>query len=85
MRSGPEDNGDVTPNPIRRLEVDGELFEVTTRLDIPGQVHLSWLTGPNAQYGFSSRRSSGVHTDDELRDQIRDFLANINPETGYLD
>jgi hypothetical protein len=72
-------------NPIRRLEVDGEVFEVTTRLDLPGQVDLSWITGPNGGYGFSSRRSSGVHSDAELRNQIRGFLANINPETGYLD
>jgi hypothetical protein len=51
-------------NAIRRLEVDGEVFEVTTRVDLPGQVDLAWITGPNAGYGFSSRRSSGVHSDD---------------------
>jgi ABC-type phosphate/phosphonate transport system substrate-binding protein len=75
----------VTANPIRRLEIDGEVFEVTTRPELPGQVDVAWLSGPNPDYGFSSRRSSGRHTDAELRDQIRDFLADINPETGYLE
>jgi hypothetical protein len=45
----------------------------------------AWVTGPNPGYGFSARRSSGVFTDDELSAQARDFLATINPDTGYLD
>jgi hypothetical protein len=74
----------MTRNPTRRLELDDEVFEVTTRLDLPGQVDLVWLTGPNPGYGFSSRRSSGVASDDELCTMIREFLANIDGETGYL-
>jgi hypothetical protein len=79
------DNARVTSNPTRRLEVDGEVFELTTRLDLPGQVDLAWLTGPNPGYGFSTRRSSGIASDEELSTQARDFLANINADTGYLD
>jgi hypothetical protein len=75
----------VTGNPDQRLEIEGEVFEVTTRMDVPGQVDVAWLTGPNPGYGFSSRRSSGVFSEDELEVQARDFLADINPETGYLD
>ena len=75
----------MTDNPSRRLEIDGEVFEVTTRLELPGQVDVAWLSGPDPDYGFSSRRSSGLHADDELRDAIRDFLDNINPDTGHLD
>lgn len=77
--------GDVTSNPVRRLNVGDDVFEVTTRLDIPGQVDLAWLTGPNPGYGFSSRRSQGTFSDDELEGMARDFLANINIKTGYLD
>jgi hypothetical protein len=79
------DNAEVQADPVRRLEVEGEVFEVTARLDLPGQVDLAWVTGPNPGYGFSARRSSGVFTDDELSAQARDFLASINPDTGYLD
>ena len=75
----------MTSDPVRRVEINDEVFEVTTRMDSPGQVDLVWLTGPNAGYGFSSRRSQGTFSDDELETQARDFLANINPETGYLD
>jgi hypothetical protein len=78
-------HGGVKPNPSRRLEVSGEIFEITTRREIPGQVDLIWATGPNPGYGFSSRRSRGTHSDEELIWAIKGFLANINPETGYLD
>ena len=74
----------MTSNPVRRLQVGDDVFDVTTEVDVPGQVHLAWLTGPNPGYGFSSRRSQGTHGDDELEAMARDFLANINPETGYL-
>ena len=42
-----------------------------------------WLTGPNNGYGFGV---SGPfeHSDDDHKAQIRDFLADIDPSTGYL-
>lgn len=55
------------------------------RNDVPGQVDLQWLTGPHRTYGFSTRRSAGEWTDEELIRQARDFLSHINPATGYLD
>ena len=43
-----------------------------------------WLTGPNkGGYGFGV---SGPfeHGDDDHKAQIRDFLTDIDPSTGYL-
>jgi hypothetical protein len=42
-----------------------------------------WLTGPNDGYGFGM---SGPfeQSDDEHRARIQDFLAEIDPATGYL-
>ena len=80
----------------RNLTVDGEEFRIHTTED--GTTHCDWLTGPHAGYGLSIGRpatfahdgessSSGdaVLTEELLVQSIRDFLAAINPETGYLD
>lgn len=68
-----------------KLVVDGETFEVTTDPALPGQYDCRWLTGPH-DYGFSIARSDGSAIgEDELRRAISDFLADINPQTGYLD
>jgi len=62
------------------LEVDGERFRVVERS--PRTVDLTWLTGPNPGYGFTI---GGIPMDDlRLEDQIRGFLAEIDPATGYL-
>jgi len=72
------------PKPIR-LTVDGELFEVCERAGVPGQYDFDWLSGPNRHYGFTSKRSDGsAESRDELKDDIRNFLAMIDPETGYI-
>ncbi|MCW4459279.1 hypothetical protein [Microbacterium sp. MPKO10] len=70
------DVGDVT--------VDGETF-VVRRRDGDGSYHYDWVTGPNKDYGFSL----GSHlpldfTVEQHEEQIRDFLAGIDPATGYL-
>lgn len=68
-----------------KLVVDGETFEVTTDPAQPGQYSCRWLTGPH-DYGFSMVRSDGSAIGEEdLRRAIGEFLAEINPETGYLD
>ena len=68
-----------------RISVDGEVFDVVPSDDARGH-HLAWASGPNPGYGFTCQRSDGVlSTEVELREQIRDFLTHINPETGYLD
>jgi hypothetical protein len=78
------------------LRVDGEEFRVHTTED--GTTHCDWLTGPNPGYGLSIGRPATFGpegetpppAETELADEllvqsIRDFLAGINPETGYLD
>ena len=67
--------------PAFELEVDGEVFEVVyspTR----GSTY-AWLSGPNAGYGFGSSGPRPATLDDH-RAAIRDFLAQIDPETGYI-
>ncbi len=67
-----------------RLTVDGETFEVHLRAD--GSCHFDWISGPNKGYGFSSSGNrSAPPTEAELREDIRAFLAQIDPSTGYID
>lgn len=83
----------------RLLVVDGERFEVTARSGSGQTYDYRWLSGPNPGYGFSSTASfaRSAHddgqpwpvrreqlTDDDHVAQIRGFLAEIDPETGYL-
>lgn len=63
------------------LEVDGEVFAL--RPDQCGGTHYTWLNGPNLGYGFSVSPTQDLSLD-EHRDFIRDFLAGIDPTTGYL-
>ncbi len=80
------------------LVVDDHLFQVTVRDD--GGCNYSWTSGLNPGYGFSSsaprcawRSDDGlppaplplpVPTIGRHRQAIRDFLAGIDPRTGYL-
>lgn len=80
------------------LVVDGELWQVTVQSD--GGCRYAWVSGPNPSYGFSSGPISiawrkGVtpttpppavpgRTIAYLRKSISDFLAEIDPDTGYL-
>ena len=96
-RSDNADNGLVSADSDgRNLRVDGEDFRIHTTED--GMTHCEWLTGPNPGYGLSIGRpvsfvpegqtpplpDTGL-ADERLVQSIRDFLAGINPETGYLD
>ena len=63
------------------LEVDGELFAV--RPDEDGGTGYIWVSGPNPGYGFGVSPFQGK-SPDEHRQAIRDFLADIDPVTGYL-
>jgi hypothetical protein len=68
-----------------RIDVDGETFDVRAEADVPGQYHFTWLSGKNPGYGFTCLRSDGqALTRDELIDQIRNFLAQIDPDTGHI-
>lgn len=82
------------------ITVDGEIFAVTLRPEEPNACHYDWESGPNEGYGFSSSQHVAffsVHdkantpstalpppTIDEHRKSIRDFLGQINTETGYI-
>ena len=69
---------------VIRMTVDGDVrsLEPSGR---PDDRHFAWLSGPNADYGFSSgMRGGGTWTKDALEDNIRDFLSEIDPETGYI-
>lgn len=66
--------------------VDGETFRITVDPELPGQYHFDWVSGPNPDYGFSSRTSGGApQSEADLDEGIRAFLAQIDPETGYID
>ncbi|WP_083414005.1 hypothetical protein [Curtobacterium sp. MCBA15_013] len=83
----------ISAKPSRRIVVDGETFRLT--IDGPSY-QLTWLTGPNPGYGFGGtlagagsvpERSAllAAHlTDTDLIAQIREFLLEIDPTTGYL-
>jgi hypothetical protein len=66
------------------MTVDGEIFEVSRTPR--GADEYKWITGPNKGYGFGSLRSDlSVATDEEHEQAIREFLAEIDPETGFID
>jgi hypothetical protein len=68
--------------PAVTLEVDGELFAV--RPDRRGGTRYTWLTGPNAGYGYGESPTPD-RSAEEHRRSIRGFLAQIDPATGYLE
>ena len=67
------------------MSVDGELWDVSLRGD--GQYDLSWTRENSPNYGFSMNLGGreAEMTPQILEDVIREFMDNINPETGYLD
>ena len=66
------------------LFVAGELFHVKENPDRPGDYHFDWLSGPNEGFGFGLATSNRArHSIEELREDISDWLATIDPETGY--
>lgn len=68
--------------PSFELEVDGELFAL--RPDRQGGTHYTWLSGPNPGYGFSQSPTPNMSLDDH-RENIRTFLTQIDPSTGYIE
>lgn len=65
-----------------RVVVDGESFDVVRE---GTSTHLTWVSGPNASYGFSvgGTGARGL-SDEQVRSSIRAFLSEIDPRTGYL-
>lgn len=65
-----------------RIVVDGETFDVVKQGNAN---HFSWVSGPNAGYGFAIGRSDGVALNEaEAVAAARGFLASIDPATGYI-
>lgn len=62
--------------------MDGESFDV---IRDGSSIHHTWVSGPNAGYGFSvGGPSASEFTDAEIRSAIRASLSEIDPRTGYL-
>jgi hypothetical protein len=79
-------NEEPEMGPPTQVEVDGEVFDVAARRDRPGQYQFAWVSGPNAGYGFGVGTSGGREMSGaEIEDTIRDFLARVDPETGYIE
>ena len=86
-------DGSVSVPAERELEVDDERFLISVR---GSTTVITWLTGPNLGYGFSSalggsapeglaaRNAAHAADDERMRRELRSFLAEIDPETGYL-
>lgn len=67
----------------RKIVVDGETFTVKRRGR--GNYEYEWISGPNPGYGFASASHPRIELDEEgHRWSLREFLAEIDPVTGYL-
>jgi hypothetical protein len=76
----------MSANEPWRMSVDGEEFEVSPREGTPGSYDLTWLTGPDPQYGFGFSTHPPVAADRaQLEEAVRDFLSQVDPETGHIE
>ena len=88
---GPEDDAEpgLAPAPAPGLDpveliVDGESFVVTRRAVSPGTYDFDWTSHP-ASYWFTVGANVEWKPDRaELTAEIRSFLAEVDPESGYL-
>lgn len=75
---------DVAPD-HQVVTVEGQTFSVDYDDDLPGSYHFKWLSGLSPGYGFGLRVSDHARQPQAvLLDAIKDFLAQIDPETGYI-
>jgi hypothetical protein len=75
----PEGAPDITP---LRLEVDGEMFAL--RPNEFGGTEYTWLSGPNPGYGFGASPTVNWSLAEHV-ENIRGFLAIVDPTTGYIE
>jgi hypothetical protein len=69
-----------------RVMVDGELFDVVASAETAGEYEFAWLSGPNEGYGFGSKTSDGSALSERaIEESIRNFLAQVDPGTGYIE
>ncbi|MFS7875465.1 hypothetical protein ACEYXF_19355 [Streptomyces asiaticus] len=68
------------------LTVDGEGFDVAERPGEPGTYDVTWLTGPNPGYGFTTHvHGADSLSERELEESARDFLGQVDPGTGHIE
>jgi hypothetical protein len=77
LRTGSEDT-----SASLTLDDDGQTFAL--RSDEFGGTDYTWLNGPNPGYGFGASPTTGLSLDEHVRN-IREFLAMIDPATGYIE
>jgi hypothetical protein len=68
------------------LEVDGEQFAVRIVVDPRSgytDTGYTWLSGPNDGYGFGIGGPPSPSWE-QHRQRIREFLAMVDPTTGYI-
>lgn len=66
------------------LVVDGQRFIATRRAGSAGTYDFDWVNHPGS-YGFTIGASSEWRPDRaEMTEEIRSFLAQVDPETGFL-
>ncbi|MET8412887.1 hypothetical protein ABZV34_33250 [Streptomyces sp. NPDC005195] len=53
---------------------------------MPGTYHFIWLTGPDPHYGFGfSTRPPAQSSTEQLKEAIREFLSQVDPDTGHIE
>lgn len=83
------DEHETSPDSLE-LTVDGMVFSVAYDATQPGAYHYTRLPGipggPAVGYGFTSRRSDHRRQSTAAHvDAIRDFIAMVDPVTGYIE
>lgn len=69
----------------QRFEVDGETFDVAPHASLPDRYQFTWVSDQHPGYGFTAHTSDDrPMTQERIVSQIRLFLAQIDPETGYM-
>lgn len=68
----------------RRIVVVGEIFDVHVRN--PGEYAFRWVSGPDDRYGFHlvQNHRAALSTED-IVSAARSFVAEVDPETGYIE
>ena len=93
MQAISPDSGDADPRAVpgvspetgfssRTLDVDGEVFALSPNEF--GGTDYAWLSGPNPGYGFGVSPTADLSLDEHV-ENIRGFLAQIDPATGYIE
>jgi hypothetical protein len=66
-----------------KVVVDGHEFSAQEREDELGTFDVDWLTAPNPPYGFFFHHPGA--TEAEVETLARNFLSQINWDTGVID